>query len=165
MKGAPCQAWAHPSQRVSYPKPYPKGESGRKVSVMKPLGFQTRNKVLWPHSMPWGAQVSFHPWERGWWKLISQCTAVFALCHTGELSQISSLLSWTPDPPRAEEPEEPEELGTVSLSEHGGDGWVWNLTQTCPERYWTSVAMIHFCLVHTAYHLHCWLPRSHRLRL
>ncbi|XP_034358714.1 uncharacterized protein LOC117708871 [Arvicanthis niloticus] len=23
--------------------------------------------------------------------------------------------------------------------------------------------MIHFCLVHTAYHLHCWLPRSHRL--
>ncbi|CAH7445990.1 Tmem274 [Phodopus roborovskii] len=23
--------------------------------------------------------------------------------------------------------------------------------------------MIHFCLVHTAYHLYCWLPRSHRL--
>uniref|UniRef100_A0A2R8W6Q8 Transmembrame protein 274 n=1 Tax=Mus musculus TaxID=10090 RepID=A0A2R8W6Q8_MOUSE len=23
--------------------------------------------------------------------------------------------------------------------------------------------MIHFCLVHTAYRLHCWLPRSHRL--
>ncbi|KAF6344841.1 hypothetical protein mRhiFer1_010219 [Rhinolophus ferrumequinum] len=25
--------------------------------------------------------------------------------------------------------------------------------------------MIHFCLAHTAYHLHCWLPRSHQLRL
>nr|KAF6505868.1 hypothetical protein HJG63_007761 [Rousettus aegyptiacus] len=25
--------------------------------------------------------------------------------------------------------------------------------------------MIHFCLAHTAYHLHCWLPRSHRFRL
>ncbi|KAL6081987.1 hypothetical protein STEG23_002241, partial [Scotinomys teguina] len=37
--------------------------------------------------------------------------------------------------------------------------------QNCSERYRTSVAMIHFCLVHTAYHLHCWLPRAHRLRL
>ncbi|KAM5270478.1 uncharacterized protein RBU33_020281 [Hipposideros larvatus] len=25
--------------------------------------------------------------------------------------------------------------------------------------------MIHFCLAHTAYHLHCWLPRSHQPRL
>ncbi|XP_077881367.1 uncharacterized protein LOC144367858 [Ictidomys tridecemlineatus] len=25
--------------------------------------------------------------------------------------------------------------------------------------------MIHFCLAHTAYYLHCWLPRSHQLRL
>ncbi|XP_072831954.1 uncharacterized protein [Vicugna pacos] len=25
--------------------------------------------------------------------------------------------------------------------------------------------MIHFCLAHTAYRLHCWLPRSHQLRL
>uniref|UniRef100_A0A8C5ZTT8 Uncharacterized protein n=1 Tax=Marmota marmota marmota TaxID=9994 RepID=A0A8C5ZTT8_MARMA len=23
--------------------------------------------------------------------------------------------------------------------------------------------MIHFCLAHTAYYLHCWLPRSHQL--
>nr|KAF6444318.1 hypothetical protein HJG59_008609 [Molossus molossus] len=25
--------------------------------------------------------------------------------------------------------------------------------------------MIHFCLAHSAYRLHCWLPRSHQLRL
>ncbi|KAK7811100.1 hypothetical protein U0070_016040 [Myodes glareolus] len=51
------------------------------------------------------------------------------------------------------------------LSQHGGDGWVRNLRRNCSEHHRSSVVMIHFCLVHTAYHLHCWLPRSHRLRL
>lgn len=135
---------------------------------------QRQNKPL-PAPRCFGDELRFpSPW--GMRRLVeadlsSIEEAVFVLCHTGDLvsdvhpgltkSVISAILSAL----QATEGLSHSELLHCGPSQHGGDGWVWNLRQNCSEHHRTSVAMIHFCLVHTAYHLHCWLPRSHRLRL
>lgn len=129
-------------------------------------GLETeRTKCIGTHPVLWGARVPFHPQRRrrlleadlsvykG--QSLSFVTLVTCLRYPAISARLSTL--------QATELSYSELLHRV-LSQHGGDGWVWNLRQNCSERrgYRTSVAMIHLCLVHTACHQHCWL---HRLRL